>query len=90
MAVGRDASLTRMLAVTLLPFLGLYAAFGQIDDAAGDLYTEQFFRNDDQWTVPQGQTSEQSLPSEAYYVIMRMPGEADPEMLEATLEVTAR
>lgn len=44
-ADGRDASLTRMLAVTLLPFLGLYAAFGQIDEAAGDLYTEQFFRN---------------------------------------------
>lgn len=42
---------------------------------------EQFFRNDDQWTVPQGQTSEQSLPFEAYYVIMRMPGESEAEFL---------
>jgi len=42
---------------------------------------EQFFRNDDQWTVPQGQTSEQSLPSEAYYVVMRMPGESEAEFL---------
>jgi uncharacterized protein len=42
---------------------------------------EQFFRNDDQWTVPQGQTSEQALPSEAYYVIMRMPGEEESEFL---------
>jgi hypothetical protein len=42
---------------------------------------ETFFREDDRWTVPSGQTSDQSLPSEAYYVIMRMPGEADPEFL---------
>ena len=43
--------------------------------------TEQFFRNDDQWTVPQGQSSEQSLPSEAYYVVMRIPGEPEAEFL---------
>lgn len=42
---------------------------------------EQFFRNDDQWTVPVGQTSEQTLPSEAYYVVMRMPGESKAEFL---------
>jgi len=42
---------------------------------------ETFFRNDDLWTVPTGQTSAQSLASEAYYVIMRMPGEPDPEFL---------
>jgi uncharacterized membrane protein (UPF0182 family) len=42
---------------------------------------ETFFREDDRWTVPSGQGSTQSLPSEAYYVIMRMPGEADPEFL---------
>lgn len=41
----RDSSLTRMLAVTLLPFLGVYAAFGQVNAAAGRLYTEQLFRN---------------------------------------------
>ncbi len=41
----------------------------------------RFFQNDDLWTVPTGQTSEQSLPSEAYYVIMRMPGEAEAEFL---------
>ncbi len=39
------------------------------------------FQNDDQWTVPTGQSSEQSLPSEAYYVIMRMPGEEEAEFL---------
>jgi uncharacterized membrane protein (UPF0182 family) len=42
---------------------------------------EQFFRNDDQWTVPQNQTNEQALPSEAYYVVMRMPGESKAEFL---------
>ena len=41
----------------------------------------RFFQNDDLWTVPTGQTNEQSLPSEAYYVIMRMPGESDAEFL---------
>ena len=43
--------------------------------------TQQFFINDDLWTVPQGQTSEQTLPSEAYYVVMRMPGESKAEFL---------
>ncbi len=43
--------------------------------------TETFFRNEDRWTVPAGKTTAQSLPSEAYYVIMRMPGEPDPEFL---------
>jgi uncharacterized membrane protein (UPF0182 family) len=41
----------------------------------------RFFQNDDLWTVPQGQTSEQSLPTEAYYVVMRMPGEPAAEFL---------
>ncbi len=40
-----------------------------------------FFDSSDTWTVPAGTTSAQSLPSEAYYVIMRMPGEATPEFL---------
>jgi len=42
---------------------------------------ETFFNANDQWTVPTGKTNEQSLPSEAYYVVMRMPGEAQPEFL---------
>ena len=41
----------------------------------------QFFRSDDLWTVPEGQTTEQTLPSEAYYVVMRMPGEEQAEFL---------
>jgi len=40
---------------------------------------QQFYQNDDLWTVPQGQTSEQTLPSEAYYVVMRLPGETGVE-----------
>ena len=40
--------------------------------------TQQFFRTDDLWTVPQV-SSEQTLPSEAYYVVMRLPGEAEVE-----------
>ena len=40
--------------------------------------TQQFFRTDDLWTVPQV-TSEQTLPSEAYYVVMRLPGESSVE-----------
>ena len=43
--------------------------------------TETFFGGQDRWTVPEGKINDQSLPSEAYYVIMRMPGEADPEFL---------
>lgn len=43
--------------------------------------TERFFQGNDLWTVPQGQTSEQTLPSEAYYVVMRMPGEPESEFL---------
>ena len=43
--------------------------------------TQQFFRKDDLWTVPQGQTSDQTLPSEAYYVVMRLPGEKGVEFL---------
>jgi uncharacterized membrane protein (UPF0182 family) len=42
---------------------------------------QQFFRSDDLWTVPEGQTTEQTLPSEAYYVVMRMPGEPEAEFL---------
>jgi uncharacterized membrane protein (UPF0182 family) len=42
---------------------------------------QQFFRTDDLWTVPEGQTSEQTLPSEAYYVEMRLPGQSGVEFL---------
>ncbi|HSK53263.1 MAG TPA: UPF0182 family protein [Clostridia bacterium] len=42
---------------------------------------EQFFQGDDLWTVPTGQATEQTLPSEAYYVVMRMPGESEAEFL---------
>jgi uncharacterized membrane protein (UPF0182 family) len=42
--------------------------------------TEQFFRSDDLWTVPD-QTSEQTLPNEAYYVVMRLPDESGVEFL---------
>ena len=40
-----------------------------------------FFNNNDRWAVPEGKTNEQSLPSEAYYVVMRMPGEKAAEFL---------
>ena len=40
-----------------------------------------FFNNTDRWTVPDVQTSESALASEAYYVVMRMPGEAAAEFL---------
>ena len=42
--------------------------------------TQQFFGADDLWTVP-SQTSEQTLPSEAYYVEMRLPNEEGVEFL---------
>jgi uncharacterized protein len=42
---------------------------------------ETFYATNDQWTVPAGSTSEQTLPSEAYYVVMRIPGVANPEFL---------
>ena len=40
----RDTSLTRLIAVTLLPFLGMYAAFGQVQQAANRLVTQQWVR----------------------------------------------
>lgn len=40
-----------------------------------------FFNNTDRWTVPEARADEQTLPSEAYYVVMRMPGEAAAEFL---------
>jgi hypothetical protein len=40
----RDTSVTHLLAVTLLPFLGIYAAFGEVQKAAGSLSTEQSIR----------------------------------------------
>ncbi len=41
----------------------------------------RFFAGNDLWAVPEGTTNEQALPSEAYYVIMRMPGEDAAEFL---------
>ena len=43
--------------------------------------TLTFFNNTDRWTVPPGKSGEQSLPSEAYYVIMRMPSQPKAEFL---------
>jgi uncharacterized membrane protein (UPF0182 family) len=40
-----------------------------------------FYFNTDLWTVPMGQTNQQSLPSEAYYVVMRIPGSDRAEFL---------
>jgi uncharacterized membrane protein (UPF0182 family) len=42
---------------------------------------DTFYGSDDLWTVPLGQTSESSLPSEAYYVIMSLPEAVNPEFL---------
>jgi uncharacterized membrane protein (UPF0182 family) len=42
---------------------------------------ETFYSTNDQWTVPGGKANDQSLPPEAYYVVMRMPGEPSPEFL---------
>jgi len=43
--------------------------------------TLTFYSQEDLWQVPTGETTDQSLPNEAYYVIMRMPGEAESEFL---------
>jgi hypothetical protein len=40
----RDTSITRLLVITLLPFLGMYAAFGQVAEAANRLVTQQWIR----------------------------------------------
>ena len=40
-----------------------------------------FYSRNDLWTVPVGQSSKQSLPNEAYYVVMRMPGATKAEFL---------
>ena len=41
----RDTSLTRLVSITLLPFLGIYAAFGEVGESASQLANEQLFRN---------------------------------------------
>ena len=40
----RDASISRLLAITLLPFLGMYAAFGQVQEAANRVVVQQLVR----------------------------------------------
>ena len=40
-----------------------------------------FYQQDDLWTVPSTKTNEQSLPNEAYYVIMSLPEAVNPEFL---------
>ena len=40
----RDTSLTRLLLITLLPFLAMYAAFGEVRKAADRLVVQQFVR----------------------------------------------
>ena len=40
-----------------------------------------FYSKNDLWTVPAPASSKQSLPNEAYYVMMRMPGAAKAEFL---------
>jgi len=42
---------------------------------------QTYYRRDDLWTVPVNPTGGQQLPVEAYYVTMRLPGEAKPEFL---------
>ncbi|HEY4752679.1 MAG TPA: UPF0182 family protein, partial [Candidatus Limnocylindrales bacterium] len=43
--------------------------------------TLTYFNNTDRWTVPAASTNEQSLPTESYYVVMRLPGEPAAEFL---------
>lgn len=40
----RDTSVSRLLAITLLPFLGMYAAFGQVQEAGNRLAVQQSVR----------------------------------------------
>jgi len=40
----RDSSISRLLAITLLPFLGMYAAFGQVQEAANRVVVQQLVR----------------------------------------------
>jgi hypothetical protein len=41
----RDASITRLLAITLLPFLGIYTAFGLIQQASDQMLIEAWYRS---------------------------------------------
>ena len=43
--------------------------------------TATYFNNTDRWTVPANSTNQQSLPSEAYYTVMRVPGASAAEFL---------
>ncbi|HEY9292000.1 MAG TPA: hypothetical protein VIP98_12025 [Microlunatus sp.] len=41
----REAGITRLLALTLLPFLGIYTAFGLVTKASDQMMIEDFFRS---------------------------------------------
>ena len=52
---------------------------------------QTFYRQDDVWTVPESAAGSQSLPGEAYYVRVRLPGQETTEFaLIQTLVPTSR
>jgi hypothetical protein len=69
----------------LLPHLRVPEEFFNVQTRQFATYhvtnASSFYSNNDLWTVPTDPGGTQSLPSEAYYVVMRMPGEPDPEFL---------
>ena len=55
--------------------------FGRYHLTPDEAGVSTFFNRTDIWTVPAGGDDDQRLPNEAYYVIMRMPGESAAEFL---------
>lgn len=51
---GRESSLTRLLALTLFPFLGIYTAFGWVDKATNQMLIESLFRHGGGLTLTKG------------------------------------
>jgi hypothetical protein len=55
----RETSITRLLTITLLPFLGMYAAFGQVREAANRLFLGQLVQHaGDRWQIAENSVAD--------------------------------
>jgi len=70
----RDAGITRLLALTLLPFLGIYTAFGMIQSASDQMIIESVFRSGgafgDQGILGQFRLNGDDVPTSRYFLVV--------------------
>lgn len=71
----RDAGVTRLLAITLLPFLGIYTAFGLIQSASDQMIIESIFRSGgaafgNQGILGQFRLNGDNVPARRYILVL--------------------